>query len=77
MKLAKNGQITIPDEVRHRLGWTEETEIALEVEGQSLRLVEPEEARRRRILKAIENVAGTAKTNLTTDEIMRMSRGEE
>lgn len=77
MKLTADGQITIPEAVRRALGWQPGTEVALEVEGNALRVVEAGEARAARMREAIGSVAGIAKGERTTDDVMRLTRGED
>ncbi len=82
MKPNADGQITIPEHIRRQAGWTQDTELDLRYENGRLWL-EPIPAdirlKRQRILDAIAQVEGSATANLdlSADEILRLTRGED
>ncbi|MGK2966926.1 MAG: AbrB/MazE/SpoVT family DNA-binding domain-containing protein [Tepidiformaceae bacterium] len=77
MKVGAKGQVTIPQEFRARFGIDEDTEVEFEEQDGRLTLHVREGSRRRRLERMIERMSGTATAGLTTDEIMRMTRGED
>lgn len=75
MQITSKGQVTIPKEFRDALGLLPYTEVAFERVGDELRVKKAEGAssRGRRI---VEHLTGRATTGMTTDEIMKLTRGE-
>jgi len=78
MRVTSKGQVTIPVEVRERAGLLPGTEVAFEVDGDLVRLVKATGGRETRgevLARRLWNSA-SAKPRLSTDEIMRLTRGE-
>ena len=75
MRLTSKGQVTIPQEIRERLGLLPYSEVEFEVDGDSVRI---RKARRStgRGAALIARMRGTAKPGMRTDEIMKLTRGE-
>ncbi len=78
MQITSKGQVTIPLDVRIRLGLLPHTEVEFEVAGDHARI---RKARRpagsgARANKALEALRGTADARMSTDEIMALTRGE-
>lgn len=76
MRITADGQVTIPQEIRERLGLLPDTEVELDVVDDWVRV------RRTRtpaahVWAAIEHMRGRATSGLSTDEIMAMTRGDE
>jgi AbrB family looped-hinge helix DNA binding protein len=76
MRVTDKGQVTIPIEVRRYLGIEAGDEADFEVDdGGQVRLVrragQPSPGRR-----MIERLRGSGTVNMTTDEIMALTRGE-
>ena len=78
MKVTSKGQVTIPQEIRNRLGLLPHTKIEFELAGDHARIRkarrQPGESVRGRL--ALEVLRGTADTRMSTDEIMALTRGE-
>lgn len=76
MRVTSKGQVTIPRNVRQRLGIFPQTEVEFVVEGNTviLRTVTAGEASRGKRL--VETMRGRATVRMTTDEIMALTRGE-
>jgi len=76
MRITTKGQVTIPVEIRERLGLLPHTEVVFEVEGNvaKIRRAKPKEQSRGRRL--IEHLKGRATAGLSTDEIMALTRGD-
>ncbi len=81
MRLTSKGQVTIPQEIRELAGLAPGSEVEFQfLQGRVwIEKVEADQAtRRRKILAALGEVAGSATdASLRTDEILRMTRGEE
>ena len=79
MKITSKGQVTIPQEIRDRLGLLPNTEVEFEVVDDWVRVRKAATeggvgARGRAVLAALR---GTATGGLTTDEIMALTRGDD
>jgi AbrB family looped-hinge helix DNA binding protein len=77
MRVTSKGQVTIPRNVRQKLGIFPRSEVEFVVEGNTvvLRTVTAGEASRGKRL--VEAMRGRATVRMTTDEIMALTRGEE
>ncbi len=77
MQITSKGQVTIPQEIRNRLGLLPHTEVEFEIVGDHVRMRKAKDPRGagRRGQRLVELLRGTADTGLTTDEIMAMTRG--
>jgi len=74
MRITTKGQVTIPMEIREKMGFLPDTEVEFVMEGNSVRLKKIErQSRRSRSLIARLRGKGTVK--MTTDEIMALTRG--
>lgn len=67
MKLNSKGQVTIPADLRHRLGFAEGDEVQVIEDGDTLRIMHSDtaESRGNRIVKRLR---GRASTTRTTDD---------
>ncbi|MBI4612092.1 MAG: AbrB/MazE/SpoVT family DNA-binding domain-containing protein [Planctomycetes bacterium] len=75
MRITSKGQVTIPQDMRLRLGLLPHTEVEFEVVGNAVKIRRPSgKPGRGRAL--VERLRGTAKPGMTTDEIMALTRGE-
>lgn len=77
MKITSKGQVTIPIQLRERAGLLPHTEVAFELEpdGVKIRRAEGDEHRRGKLLT--DHMRGRATVDMTTDEIMALTRGED
>jgi AbrB family looped-hinge helix DNA binding protein len=78
VQVTTKGQVTIPQEIRNRLGLLSHTKVELELVGDHARI---RKARRpagegARGRMALEVLRGTANTRMTTDEIPALTRSE-
>ncbi len=73
MRITSKGQVTIPIEIRERLGLLPGTEVEFDVEDDAVRLTRVANApgRGQRI---VDRLRGRATTNRSTDEIMALTR---
>jgi antitoxin PrlF len=75
MRITTKGQVTIPRDVREKLGILPHSEVEFVIEGNVavLRKVEKSESRGKRV---VERMRGRATVRMTTDEIMALTRGD-
>lgn len=75
MRVTSKGQVTIPRDVRQRLGIFPQSEVEFVVEGNTaiLRTVTGVTSRGKNLIEAMR---GRATVRMTTDEIMALTRGE-
>jgi len=77
MRITSKGQVTIPIEIREKLGLMPNTEVDFEVQGRTVRLVRaPAKRARGRGETIVERLRGTATVRMTTDEILALTRGK-
>jgi AbrB family looped-hinge helix DNA binding protein len=74
MRITSKGQVTIPQEIRERLGLLPNTEVEFEVVGNAVRVRKARETRSRG-RSVVARMRGQATSRLTTDEIMKLTRG--
>jgi len=82
MRLTSKGQVTIPQDIRQLAGLLPGSEVEFQFRNGQVVLEKVEVdavAQRQRVQAAIQAVAGsaTASPTLRTDDIMRMTRGED
>jgi AbrB family looped-hinge helix DNA binding protein len=75
MRITSKGQVTIPIEVREKLGLLPNTEVEFEVHGNVVRLVKvPGKRAHGRGSGAVARLRGRADVRMTTDEILALTR---
>jgi AbrB family looped-hinge helix DNA binding protein len=78
MQITSKGQVTIPQEVRNRLGLLPHTKVEFELAGDHARIrkarLQPGEDTRGRLV--LEVLHGSADTRMSTDEILALTRSE-
>ena len=77
MQITSKGQVTIPQEVRNRLGLLPHTEVEFEVVGDHARIRRAKHTIGSGVRgqKALAALRGSADTRMSTDEIMALTRG--
>ncbi|MBR8838709.1 MAG: AbrB/MazE/SpoVT family DNA-binding domain-containing protein [Stigonema ocellatum SAG 48.90 = DSM 106950] len=75
MRITPDGQITIPPEILEALSISRDVELAFEIEGDRLYLKKIQPADK--ILTWIDTMRGCAAGNLTTDQIMTLTRSDD
>ena len=77
MRVTSKGQVTIPIEIRERLGLLPNSEVEFVVEGNAVRI------RKARLItrpgrgrSIVERMRGRATSRLGTDEILALTRGD-
>jgi len=74
MRMTSKGQVTIPQEIRERLGLLPNCEVEFELDGDSVR-IRKARGTRTRGEALIARLRGRGTTRLTTDQIMALTRG--
>jgi antitoxin PrlF len=74
MRVTSKGQVTIPKDVRKRLGIRPGSEVDFKLDESGARLVR---ARTRKGEDAVERMIGRGTVKMTTDEILALTRGED
>jgi AbrB family looped-hinge helix DNA binding protein len=69
------GQVTIPQDIREKLGLLPNTEVAFELDRDAVRIRKAGDAARSRGRGLVTHMRGRATTRMTTDQIMRLMRG--
>jgi AbrB family looped-hinge helix DNA binding protein len=82
MRVTSKGQVTIPKEIRDRAGFKPGSEVEFRVDGDSIvveRARRPAKPGMSRGEKAVAALRGTATANrhMSTDEIMKLLRGDD
>lgn len=77
MRITAKGQVTIPQEVRERVGLMPGTDVEFEVDGNNVRLVKLAggKGRKTRGQKLVDRLTGRGEFTMTTDEIIALMRG--
>jgi AbrB family looped-hinge helix DNA binding protein len=76
MRITTKGQVTIPQDIRERFGLLPHTEVEFVVEGETVLLCKAN-GENHRMRAWLDQVRGSADITMTTDEIMRLTRGED
>jgi AbrB family looped-hinge helix DNA binding protein len=78
MQITSKGQVTIPLNVRTRLGLLPHTEVEFELVGDYARIrkAKPAAGTGARGNRALETLRGSADTRMSTDEIMALTRDD-
>ena len=76
MRITSKGQVTIPQHIREALGLHANSEVEFSIDGNAVRIVkrrQPGAGARGRAL--IEHMRGRGSGRMSTDDIMRLTRG--
>jgi AbrB family looped-hinge helix DNA binding protein len=78
MRITSKGQVTIPLNVRTRLGLLPHTEVEFELAGDHARIrkAKPADGTGARGNRALDALRGAADTRMSTDEIMALTRDD-
>jgi AbrB family looped-hinge helix DNA binding protein len=78
MRMTVKGQVTIPMEMRAKLGLHPNSEVEFELVGDSVRVRKARgKGRKTRGERMLEAMRRAPKPGMTTDELMAMTRGED
>ena len=78
MRMTVKGQVTIPIEMREKLGLLPNSEVEFDLVGDSVRIRKAKSAKSRgqRMLEAMRK-APKPRSGMTTDQLMALTRGED
>lgn len=78
MKITTKGQVTIPVEIREKLGLLPDTEVEFEIVGKAVRMRKVRSAgvAGRRGKSIVERLRGRGSVRMSTDEILALTRGD-
>jgi AbrB family looped-hinge helix DNA binding protein len=77
MRITSKGQVTIPIEIRERVGLLPHVEVRFEVDGDAVRILREEKARGSRGERLLQRIRGRATSGLSTEEIMALTRRDD
>jgi AbrB family looped-hinge helix DNA binding protein len=79
MRITSKGQVTIPQDIRERAGLMPGTDVAITYDGRTVEIAKAKKSNRptrgEQIVRRMRGTA-TAKLKMTTDEIIKLMRGE-
>ena len=76
MRITIKGQVTIPLEIREKLGLLPNTEVEFELDRDAVRIRKAaHQGARSRGRQIVEHLRGRGAGSMTTDQIMRLMRG--
>jgi AbrB family looped-hinge helix DNA binding protein len=75
MRITSKGQVTIPVEVREKLGLLPNCEVEFEIEGNTARIRKVRRSRSGRGRSLVASMRGRGSGRMSTDEILRLTRG--
>ena len=75
MRITSKGQVTIPMDIREKLGLLPNTTVEFEVDGDAVRITKASRGTRSRGREIVEHMRGRGTGTLTTDQIMKLMRG--
>jgi len=77
MRITSKGQVTIPQDIREKLGLLPHSEVEFQIVGDSVRIRKAGPAKKKtRGEIIVERLRGTGNRRFTTEEIMAMTRGD-
>jgi AbrB family looped-hinge helix DNA binding protein len=77
MRITSKGQVTIPQDIREKLGLLPETEVEFLVEGNTVKIVKVRARKREGRGEAIvRRMRGRAEVRMSTDEILALTRSD-
>lgn len=74
MRITSKGQVTIPIEIREKMGFLPDTEVKFKITGNTV-LLEKVKSSSKRSRHLITQMRRKATVNMTTDEILALTRG--
>jgi AbrB family looped-hinge helix DNA binding protein len=76
MRITSKGQVTIPQDFRERFGLLPHTEVEF-VEEAGAVVLRKAEGGNRQAREWVRRYRGSLKSGMTTDELMRLTRGDD
>jgi AbrB family looped-hinge helix DNA binding protein len=75
MRITSKGQVTIPVQIREKLGLLPNSEVEFELVGNTVRIRKARGTRSRRGRSLVERLRGKGGIRMSTDEILALTRG--
>ncbi len=75
MRVTSKGQVTIPVEIRERFGLLPETEVEFVVDDGEVKIVQAAPTRADRGSRIVDRLRSSATVRMSTEEIMKLTRG--
>ena len=75
MRITSKGQVTIPIDIRNKLGLLPDTEVEFEIVGATVRIQKATKVRSRRGRTIVDHLRGRGTIRMSTDEILALTRG--
>jgi AbrB family looped-hinge helix DNA binding protein len=76
MRITSKGQVTIPMDIREKLGLLPNTEVEFSIDRDAVRMTKATKpGARSRGREIVEHMRGRGTGTMTTDQIMRLTRG--
>ena len=76
MRITSKGQVTIPQDIREKLGLLPHSEVEFEIVGDSVQVRKKKGKKMSRGEMIVAHLRGRGNKRFTTSEIMAMTRGE-
>lgn len=76
MRITSKGQVTIPLEIRQKMGFLPHTEVEFIIEDNKVQIVKSTKQPQSRGAILLSRMRGKATVHMTTEEIMKLTRGE-
>ena len=76
MRITTKGQVTIPQDIRERFGLLPHTEVEFAIDNGNV-VLRKTNSGNRQAREWVRRYRGTADAGMTSDEIMRLTRGED
>ena len=76
MRITAKGQVTIPQQLRNKFGLLPNTEVNFE-EGDGGVVIRPVLSKRALVAERLRRARGAAGSDFGTDDVMRLTRGDE
>jgi AbrB family looped-hinge helix DNA binding protein len=76
MRLTTKGQVTIPQEIREKLGLLPYVEVEFDVVGDSVRIRKKKSGKRGRGQMLLDAMSRAPRPSMTTDQLMALTRDD-
>lgn len=77
MRITSKGQVTIPIEIRERLGLLPNCEVEFEIDNNAVRIRKARNSKQGRGRGIVERMRGRASGTFSTEQIMALTRSED
>jgi AbrB family looped-hinge helix DNA binding protein len=77
MRITSKGQVTIPVEIRQKLGLLPHSEVVFEIDGDAVRIRSAPGSEHSRGQRLVRHMRGKATVDMSTEQILALTRGTE